>query len=77
MCLLSSEQAAWSWCFQTFRGCEEVEPWPEVFYQPLCLNSELRKDQSPIWEVFLFHLIFVSTASLEIMTGKYFCLACV
>lgn len=47
MCLLSSEQPAWSWCFQTFRGCEEIEPWPEDFYQPLCLNSELRKDQSP------------------------------
>lgn len=32
--------------FKLRKGAK-IEPWPEVFYQPLCLNSELRKDQSP------------------------------
>lgn len=59
MCLLSCEQPAWSWCSQTFRGCEEIEPWPEVFYQPLCLNSQLRKDQFSSFGKYFFFIWYL------------------
>lgn len=62
--------------FKLRKGAK-IEPWPEVLYQPLCLNSELRRTSLPVWEVFTFHLILVRTASLEIINGKYFYLACI